>query len=131
MIDCNMKKKKQIDAKLAESLRKLRVLRNFSQEVIADELGIAVSTYTRMEGGKIGINFLAMEKLAGFYGMSIDEMRDFEQNTSRKVQENTVLEGSKAHTITLIVELDGSELSYKNAINRIDLVHGALRRNSL
>lgn len=126
-----MKKKKQIDVKLAENLRKLRVLRGLSQEVIADELGTAVSTYTRMEGGKIGINFLTMEKLAGFYGMSIDEIRDFEANTRRKVQEKTVAKESKSGSITLMIELDGTESSYRDAIKQLDLIHGALKRNPL
>jgi len=50
-------------AEIGERLRKLRVLRGYSQDYVSTEIGISLSSYQRYETGKVEINFVTMVKI--------------------------------------------------------------------
>lgn len=55
-------------------LKQVRVEHGYSQEQIADVLGVARNSYTMMESGSRGISADKLVKLANFYRCSTDEL---------------------------------------------------------
>lgn len=57
---------------VGERLKKLRNQNNLSQQALADRLGINRSTYSRYESGVIQADYETLQKIADFYGVSVD-----------------------------------------------------------
>ena len=47
-----------------QKIRKLRELRNYSQEFMASRLGISQEAFSKIETGQTQMNLLRMEKIA-------------------------------------------------------------------
>lgn len=60
-----------------DKLRKIRVLKNWSQEYVAEKINVSVSSYARYETGKVEIDFYSVEKLAKLYKLTIDELANY------------------------------------------------------
>lgn len=61
---------------LSSNLVRIRIRNRYSQREIADELGIAQSSYNRMEAGISKLSALQLYTLAKFYRILIDELFD-------------------------------------------------------
>ena len=59
--------------KISESLKKIRKSKGYSQEYVADYIGIDTTNYGRIERGQTSITFDRLEQLAKLYGLSIVE----------------------------------------------------------
>lgn len=57
-----------------EHLLKLRLENNFSQQAVADEIGIALRTYQYYERGQREPMLTTLIALADFYDLSLDEL---------------------------------------------------------
>lgn len=55
-----------------ENIRSLRVDRGYTQKQIAEYLGISQNTYSQYEIGVLNYPLDALDKLADFYGVSVD-----------------------------------------------------------
>jgi transcriptional regulator with XRE-family HTH domain len=62
---------------LHENLRKLRVHANYSQEYVAEKMGISLTTYSRIERGVSAIDFEYIVKAAQLYKMTLDELANY------------------------------------------------------
>ena len=60
--------------KLHEFLKKLRITCGYTQQNIADVLGIDRSAYSYCESGKTRLSLENLAKLSNLYGITIDEM---------------------------------------------------------
>lgn len=58
---------------LTEKMLRLRHLHGYKQAHLADQLGIAQSTYSDLESGKTQPSLAIIEKLADFYGLCVGE----------------------------------------------------------
>ncbi len=58
---------------IGEVLRKIRVNKNLSQEIISDALQITLSSYSRYERGVTEPKFETIVKICDFYQISLDE----------------------------------------------------------
>jgi transcriptional regulator with XRE-family HTH domain len=58
-----------------EKIRMVRILRNLSQEVIADHLGVEQNTYSKYETNQIRISPEHIKKLAKFFGVSEEDLK--------------------------------------------------------
>jgi transcriptional regulator with XRE-family HTH domain len=99
--------------KVNEILRSLRRHKNLSIQNVAEELGIAYSTYQAYESvddGKIQINTL--EQIAKLHKMTVVELLAYEENEGAG---NYVLEPAvpyskrKGQGLKVIIELDGTD----------------------
>src|SRR5688572_17622375 len=61
-----------------EQIKAIRKARGFTQEVVADVLGIKKANLSRIESGNIKLSDDKLETLATFFGMSIEEIATFE-----------------------------------------------------
>lgn len=55
-----------------ENIRSLRIDNGYTQKKIAEYLGISQNTYSQYEIGVLNYPIEALEKLADFYGVSVD-----------------------------------------------------------
>ena len=53
-------------------LKELRLQHGFSQEEIAEKIGVKRNTYSDWENGKCKPNYEKLEKIADFFGVSLD-----------------------------------------------------------
>lgn len=70
--------------KIAEKLRLLRQEKGFSQQYVADSIGVSVSTISRMENNPAAINLGNYIQIAEFYGI---ELRKIFSDTEIEVEE--------------------------------------------
>ena len=55
-----------------EKIRYLRFKHRFTQQIVADAIGVSLTTYSKYELGKINIPVEVLIKLSDFYDVSID-----------------------------------------------------------
>jgi transcriptional regulator with XRE-family HTH domain len=107
-----------------ERLRKIRVLKNYSQEFVAEQIGVSVSSYARYELGKVDIDFYSVARLAKLYKISIDTL--FRFGDPGYTLEEMNMEYQAKDSVTVIVELDGSEATFTHWIKKLTAINGVL-----
>ena len=55
-----------------ENIRSLRIDKGYTQKQIAEHLGVSQNTYSQYEIGVLNYPIEVLEKLADFYGVSVD-----------------------------------------------------------
>ena len=83
-----MKKKIEISG-LTQKLKAFRESRGYSQNQLADYLGIERSSYTRYETGETEPSLFALKKLSILYGVSADFLLDIHMNVNYKLGQFT------------------------------------------
>lgn len=64
---------------LLENLRKIRIIKGFSQDYVADLLNISQAAYSDIERGKTKINFEKLKKIASIFDLEISSIIDFHE----------------------------------------------------
>lgn len=64
---------------LAEKIKKLRQERGWSQDYLAEKVGIGQQYISKYESGKLSPSFKTLEKLADTFGVSVDFLRTRER----------------------------------------------------
>lgn len=72
-----------------DALQRLRKSRGFSQQQIADELGISRQTYSNYELGKREANYDTLRKLADYFHVSVDTLLGTD-SAGQKAPENAI-----------------------------------------
>ncbi len=97
---------------IAITLKKLREQRGLQQKQVALEIDVSPVNYNRFEHGQREISIEILDKLAAFYGITIDEIVHFhDQKLPPKeviIQDNAIVQ-----QVELISQLDEKE---KNVI---------------
>jgi transcriptional regulator with XRE-family HTH domain len=118
------KKFAKVTQELPEILRKLRVIKNWSQEYVAEEIKVDISTYSRYEKGETSIKFDVVVKIAQLYKMTLDELYHYGDPTFN------VSEPSESYRIrrkiSVIVELDGIEDNLNQWIVKLQKLNAAI-----
>lgn len=97
------------------NLRKIREQRGFQQKQVAIDIGIGATNYNRVENGQREASIEVLDKLATFYGITIDEIVHFNDN---KLPPKEVVIHDKAmiEQVELISQLEEKE---KNVVYTI------------
>lgn len=103
---------RKIQMKVSEILRTLRLKNKLSIQNMADELGLAYSTYQSYEsddGGKIQINTL--NQIATFYKLNLLDLLSYSTNegVSYVLEPVAPAYGKKGNALKIIIELDGMD----------------------
>ena len=93
---------------IGNTIRKLRIAKNLSQQIVADNLNIDRRTYAAWETGTQDIKSSFIPRLAEFFGVEIADL--FNSETSINIKQS--FKDSTINTAILI-------LTDKEAINRI------------
>ncbi|MDH6254483.1 transcriptional regulator with XRE-family HTH domain [Chryseobacterium sp. H1D6B] len=95
---------------IAENLKKIREQKGLQQKQVALDIGIGTTNYNRIENGQREASVEVLDKLSKFYGITIDEIVNFEDKKlppkEVAVQDKAILE-----QVELIQELEPDEKS--------------------
>ncbi|AUX18645.1 helix-turn-helix domain-containing protein [Flavobacterium columnare] len=89
------------------NIKKIREQKGLTQQTIADLIVMHRSNYSKIESGQRELSIDALNKIAKYFGMTTDEIINFEENgtpTEVTVEDKTILEQVK-----LIQELEPEE----------------------
>ncbi|MEM8846837.1 MAG: helix-turn-helix transcriptional regulator [Bacteroidota bacterium] len=88
---------------LADNIKKLREDRELRQKEVANALDIGYSNYNKIENGNREISVKELQRLAGFYNISVDQVLNLDGGLPKEV----VIEDKQAQEqLRLISELD-------------------------
>ena len=68
--------------RIGRKIKKIRELRDFTQEYVAYEIGISQGSYSDIERGQTDVSFTALEKIAGVLGVSPSGLIEFDENVA-------------------------------------------------
>lgn len=100
---------------IAENLRTIREQRGLQQKQVALEIGIGTTNYNRLENGQREASINVLDKLANYYGITIDEIVHFD-NKKLPPKEVTIQDKAIVEQVNLISQLDEKE---KNVVYTI------------
>jgi transcriptional regulator with XRE-family HTH domain len=78
---------------IGQKIKKIRELKNLTQEHVAQELGITQGSYSRMELGETEVSYSKLEKISGLFGMKPEEVISFNENMVFNIMHNDVGNG--------------------------------------
>jgi transcriptional regulator with XRE-family HTH domain len=107
---------------VGKNIKKIREYKGLMQKEVASVADMQASNYSKIESGKRDISVEALDKIAKFFDMTVDEIIHYQVNkqpTPIKVEDKTAIE-----KVYLISHLDEED---KNAVYRI--IDGMLTKN--
>jgi transcriptional regulator with XRE-family HTH domain len=63
-----------------EKIRQIREIKSLTRDEIAEELGISVSGYGKIERGEVELSLTKLLKISNIFEMSIDDIINFNSN---------------------------------------------------
>lgn len=100
---------------IADNLRKLREDKGLMQKEVYNEIGLKPAHYNKLEKALVIPSLDILEKLASFYGVTIDEIVHFSNATPKAI---TVEDKSASEQVRLIAQLNDKDKS--TVMNIID-----------
>jgi len=100
---------------VAENLKRIREQRGLQQKQVALEIGIGTTNYNRVENGQREASIEVLDKLANYYGITIDDIVHFNDN-KLPPKEVTIQDKAMVEQVNLISQLDEKE---KNVVYTI------------
>lgn len=88
-----IERKKRIQMQIGHKIKKLRELKNLTQEHVATGIGISQGAYSRIELGDSEITFSKLEKIASVLDMKPEEIIAFNENMVFNVMNNEIGNG--------------------------------------
>jgi transcriptional regulator with XRE-family HTH domain len=98
---------------LAQNLKALREQKGLLQKEVANAVDVHPSNYSKMEKGERDVSIEVADKLAKFYGVTLDELVHM---NGKVPDEITIVDKSTNERLKLIAQLEEED---KNAIFRI------------
>jgi len=98
---------------IAQNLKTLREQKGLLQKEVANAVGVHPSNYSKMEKGERDVSIQVADKLAKYFGISLDELVHM---NGKVPDEITIVDKSVNERLKLITQLDEED---KNAIFRI------------
>ncbi|NLL53173.1 MAG: helix-turn-helix transcriptional regulator [Peptococcaceae bacterium] len=92
--------------KLADNIKKIREDKGFLQKQVAAEIGLKPAHYNKIEKGIVEPSVDILDKLAKFYGLTIDQVVHLEGNTPKEI---TIEDKGLIEQVKLIQELDDKD----------------------
>ena len=98
---------------LAQNLKALREQKGLLQKEVANAVDVHPSNYSKMEKGERDVSIEVADKLAKFFGITLDELVHM---NGKVLDEVTIVDKSTNERLKLIAQLEEED---KNAIFRI------------
>ncbi len=100
-------------------IKKLRELRNLTQEHMASSLGLSQSAYSRMELGETEITFSKLEKISEELGMKPEEIIAFNESMVFNVMNNQTGNGLVINNNVPNEEVKDNKVLYEQLISQL------------
>jgi transcriptional regulator with XRE-family HTH domain len=107
---------------VGKNIKKIREQRGLMQKEVASVADMQASNYSKIESGQRDVSVEALDKIAQFFGMKIDEIIHFED--AKSPEPVKVVDKTTNEKVQLISQLDEED---KNAVYRI--IDGMLTKN--
>lgn len=91
---------------LGKTIKNIREEKGMTQQQIAELIAMHRSNYSKVESGERELSIEAISKIARFFGMTIDQLVNFEGNIPEEI---TVEDKTLAEQIKLIQQLEQEE----------------------
>ncbi len=88
---------------VADKIRKLRVQKGYSQEYLADRLGISQKTYSNIEAGKSRLDIRLLDDLAEVLEVGVEELL-FSDKTINQVNKDNAVGYGYVETLHILSE---------------------------
>jgi transcriptional regulator with XRE-family HTH domain len=89
---------------IGTKIKKLRELKNLTQEHMASVIGVTQSAYSRLEMGETEITYSKLERIAGELGMKPEDVISFNESMVFTVMHNQTGNGLIIQNNTLVNE---------------------------
>lgn len=93
---------------IGATIKKIREQKGMTQQQVAELVHMHRSNYSRVETGERELSIEAINKIAKYFGMTIDQLVNFEGNIPDEV---TIEDKSITEQVKLIAELEPEEKS--------------------
>lgn len=115
---------------LGQKVKKLRELKNFTQEYMAKQLGLSQSGYSKIEAGEVDLPQSRLKQIADVLGLKIEDILAFNEHVVFNVMHNQTGNGLVINNNQLSsnekklyeeqIELLKKEVSYlKEVLNKV------------
>ena len=114
---------------LRENIRKIRELRNYTQEYMADQLGLSVSGYGKIERSDSDINLSRITQIAEILNVSRTALLEFNSDDMLKSldEENNKQNNS---SIPLATSSQQSSLNHDDFSTLLDIIRSLREENA-
>ncbi len=85
---------------IGQKIKKLRELKNLTQEHMAEQLGLTQSAYSKIETGDTDISYGKLEKVAGILGIRPEDILTFNEHMVFNVMNNQTGNGLVINQVT-------------------------------
>ena len=105
--------------RLGNSIRSIRLFKGYSQEYVANAIGISQNTYSRIERGEIDISEKRLVNLSVVFKLTVEDIHEFDERVFKP--EFVLSEKSKAYfkaERSLINEMREQNNLFKNEIDK-------------
>lgn len=75
--------------KIGSKIKQIRELRNYTQEYVADKLGMSIAGYSRIERNQVDVNFEKLNKIASVFNVQVAELIKFDDEAIFSIQNLT------------------------------------------
>jgi transcriptional regulator with XRE-family HTH domain len=116
--------------KVGESVKNYRELRKITREDMADQLGMTVSGYGKIERGETDVPLSRLEMIADVLGVSVSQILQFDAQQIFNISNNNLVQGAGNRAETIHYHPDSFKDKYievlerENALLRQKLEHG-------
>ncbi len=107
---------------ISDNIRKMRELRNFTQEYMANQLGITQAGYSKIESGTTDITFSKIEEIAGILSVTPADLVAFDSQKYFNSFNN--VEGSNNGSVIIDMKTDEIKKLYEDKISLLERLLG-------
>ena len=100
---------------IEEKIKNLREIKNFTQEFMAEKLGITQAAYSKLESGNTKIRYSKIEEISNIFGIKVEELLSFDSQKYFNSFNN--VKGSNNGSVTIKVEEGDIKQLYEDKIN--------------
>lgn len=80
--------------KVGKNIKKIRELNNYTQEYLAERLGISTSGYSKIERDEVDLTLRRLEELAVILEVSVHQILNFDSASILNFNDNNHLKGA-------------------------------------
>lgn len=103
---------------IADNIRKMRELRNFTQEYMATQLGITQAGYSKIESGTTDITFSKIEEIAQILSVTPTDLVAFDSQKYFNSFNN--VEGSNNGSVIIDMKTDDLKKLYEDKVKLLE-----------
>ena len=100
---------------IVEKIKNLREMKNFTQEFMAEKLGITQTAYSKLECGSTKISYSKIEEISKIFDIQVEELLAFDSQKYFNSFNN--IKGSNNGSVTIKVEEGDIKQLYEDKIN--------------